>query len=94
MAEPLVVLKPVPKSRFDAGRLAPRLPDLDGRTVGLLDDGHITAGEYLRGVGDILARRGAQVRYWRKPILSRPAPDSLLDEIARSCDAVIVGAAA
>jgi hypothetical protein len=94
MAESLVVLKPVPKTRFDGDRLAPRLDSLAGKTIGLLDDGHTTAGDYLRGVGEILARQGAQVRYWRKPILSRPSPDTLLDEIAGAVDAVIVGAAA
>lgn len=94
MAEPLVILSPVGLTRHGVGRLAPRLDDVAGRTIGLLDDGFPDADRYLREVGATLAARGAQVRYWLKPMLSRPAPPELLDEVARSCDAVVVGVAA
>jgi hypothetical protein len=94
MTEPLVVLNPVGVTRHSVSRLAPRLSQLAGRTIGLLDDGFPGAEDYLKGVGEALAARGAQVRYWLKPMLSRPAPAELLDEVARASDAVIVGAAA
>lgn len=94
MAEPLVILSPIGLTRHGEGRLAPRLDDVAGRTIGLLDDGFPGAEDYLRAVGAALVERGAQVRYWLKPMLSRPASPELLDEVARSCDAVVVGAAA
>lgn len=94
MAEPLVILSPIGVTRHAEGRLAARLSNLAGRTVGLLDDGFPDADHYLRGLGELIVQRGAQVRYWIKPMLSRPAPPDLLEEVARSCDTVIVGAAA
>ena len=93
----LIVLNPegVPAGRpagMHAG-LAPRLPDLAGRVLGIVDDGLAGAEPYLRGVGDLLvaAHPGLRVRSWRKPVLSRPSPPALLEEVARTCDGVVVG---
>ena len=73
--------------------LAPRLGELAGRVLGILDDGLPGAAPYLHGVGDLLvaAHPGLRVQYWRKPVLSRPAPSALIEEMARTCDGVIVG---
>jgi hypothetical protein len=76
-----------------ASGLAPRLVDLAGRVVGIIDDGLPGADRYLHGVGDLLAAAypGLQVRHWRKPALSRPAPPALIEAVANACDGVIVG---
>jgi hypothetical protein len=93
----LIVLNPVGVSAGQPAAmhtgLAPRLPELASRVVGIVDDGLAGAEPYLRGVGDLLvaAHPGLQVRYWRKPILSRPSPPALVEEVVRVCDGVVIG---
>lgn len=97
---PLIVLSPegIPMDRQEATQpqLAPRLSTLDGKTIGLIDDGFAGSEEYVRGVGDLLVGSHADVtvRYWRKPTLARAAPIPLIEEAGLACDAVIVGIAA
>jgi len=93
----LIVLNPqgvatASQSGARAG-LAPRLSRLDGQTLGVIDDGLPGAELYLRGVADLLgaAYPDLQIRYWRKPALSRPSPPALIAEVARACTAVVVG---
>lgn len=96
-ASGLIVLNPegAPARRADAASagLAPRLSTLARCVLGVVDDGLPGAEPYLRGVADLLAAAhdGLAIRYWRKPALSRPSPPALIAEIARACDAVVVG---
>jgi hypothetical protein len=93
----LIVLNPqgVPAAQA-AGRhagLAPRLSALPGRVLGIVDDGLAGVEPYLRGVGHLLvaAHSGLEIRYWCKPSLSRASPPILIEEVARTCDGVVVG---
>jgi len=69
---------------------AARLPSLEGRTIGLLDNSKFHVRELLDHVEEILRTQYgvAEVLRWRKPDASRPAPAALLADMQR-CEAVI-----
>ena len=71
--------------------LAARLPDLRGRTVGLLDISKAKGNFFLDRVAEVLAERHAPREIVRrtKPTFARPAPDSLRNELAERCDVVV-----
>jgi hypothetical protein len=79
----------VPPDRAESA-LAPRLPALDGKVLGLLANGKVNAGHLLD-----LVREGLEARYRvrevvvrAKPSASRVADAETLQELAR-CDAVV-----
>ncbi len=74
----------------EAARLAPRLKNLRGARVGILDNCKEFADVVLGGVAEVLERDyGARVRFWRKSYLGIPSPFAA--EMAKECDAVING---
>lgn len=77
-------------SRTDAS-LATRLPDLRGKTVGLLDISKAKGNFFLDRVAEVLVERHAPREIVRrtKPTFARPAPDALRDELAERCDVVV-----
>ena len=77
-------------SRTDAS-LAARLPDLRGKTVGLLDISKAKGNFFLDRVAEVLAERHAPREIVRrtKPTFARPAPDALRNELAERCDVVV-----
>ena len=70
------------------GRL-PRLADLEGRTVGLLDISKARGDVFLDQLEARLRERGAVVRRFAKPTFTKPAPVDLRQEIAAQCEAVV-----
>ena len=73
--------------------LAPRPSDLSGKVVGLIDNTKEQADIILQTMGDALCERyGAKrVMIRRKEHYSKPAPDQLIDEMAKEVDVVIAG---
>jgi hypothetical protein len=71
--------------------LAPRLRDLGGRRLGVLDNTKWNAGKLLRRVSDRLSARFAfaEVNYYRKESFSKLAAPELLAEIAARNDVVV-----
>lgn len=69
--------------------LANRLPDLDGKVVGLLNNTKDLVDELLGEVRSLLEKRfpRAEFRYFRKPSVSG-APPELLEQIGR-CNVVV-----
>jgi len=67
-----------------------RLVSLEGRTVGLLDNGKFHVRELLDHVEAILLSQYgvAQVLRFRKPDASRPAPQAVMVDMQR-CEAII-----
>jgi len=67
----------------------PRLESLSGRTIGLLDISKPRGDLFLDRLERHLRERGANVKRFRKPTFTKPAPVDLRHEIAVSCDAVV-----
>ena len=96
----LEVLNPVAPivKKGKARRLAARLSDLGGKTIGLFWNGK-ASGDILNGVaGELLASRfpGIRLREYIgstgmgiKPSYIRRATGEILDTMAKECDAVI-----
>ena len=74
-----------------AASLAARLPDLRGKTVGLLDISKAKGNFFLDRVAASLAESHAPREIVRrtKPTFARPAPDALRNELAERCDVVV-----
>lgn len=62
---------------------------LEGLTVGLLDISKPRGDVFLNRLEARLAGVGAQVRRYRKPTFSKPAPVDLRHRIAVECQVVI-----
>jgi hypothetical protein len=71
--------------------VAKRIPDLDGKVLGLLHNGKVNGDHLLDLVREQLAARYGlrEVVVVRKPSASRVAEDAVLDRLARECDAVV-----
>lgn len=74
----------------EAHALAPRLPSLKGKRIGILDNHKEFADIVLRGIAEKLkTEHGADIKIWRKDYLGRASPHA--HEMAAQCDAVING---
>ena len=66
-----------------------------GRAIGLLDNGfgNDIAGTFFARLCELLSADPAvsEVGVWRKPVFTRPSPDTLLDELAAASHHAVVG---
>ena len=85
----VTVLDPTGELTPQGRTLQPRLASLEGVTVGLLDISKPRGNVFLDRLETLLGEQGAQVRRYRKPTYTKPAPVDLRHEIARDCGAVI-----
>ena len=71
---------------------APRLVDLRGKRLGLIDDSKPNGKELLEELAELLkARYGVEdVLYHRKPSASKPAEPKVIERMGEECDYVIV----
>jgi hypothetical protein len=85
------VLHPGAEDSADPHALAPRLSNLQGKTVGLIDNHKGNANVYLEALGQLLqADYGVErVVTYRKISQSMPIPSEMLDQLASTCDALI-----
>jgi len=67
-----------------------RLVSLQGRTIGLLDNGKFHVRELLDHVEEMLRSQYGVTQVWRlrKPDASRPAPPAVMADMQR-CEAII-----
>jgi hypothetical protein len=84
------VLDPRVDAEGEALRLAPALPTLKGKVVGLLDNAKIGTEKFYDFVAEILAREHGVREFIRrrKPDATRPVPKALIAELA-GADAII-----
>ncbi len=71
---------------------APRLLDLRGKRIGLIDDSKANAKELLDDLAALLEDRfeTTVALYHRKPSASKPADPEMVERMARECDGAIV----
>lgn len=69
--------------------LLPRPATLHGKTIGLLDISKPRGDVFLNRLEQRLTELGAEVRRYRKPTFTKPAPVDLRHEIATQCAVVI-----
>ncbi len=91
MAEKFIVLDPTLEPQARYRERAPRPAEI--HSVGLLDNGKNNSDKVLKKVAEMLTAQypDLQINYYRKPGAYRPAPDTLLDQVAAECDVAIVG---
>ena len=67
----------------------PRPANFDGHVIGLLDISKPRGDVFIDQLALRLAEAGADVRRYRKPTFTKPAPVDLRHEIATQCTLVI-----
>ncbi len=82
------VISPIALRQVKGRNLAPRGSELDGKTVGLLDNSKPNADKFLDYVADLLKKRydGIEIIFRRK--MTRTEADCL-PELMEKCDAVV-----
>lgn len=83
LLDPTAELQPVER------QLQPRLTQLAGATIGLLDISKPRGKEFLDEIEKQLLAMGAKVKRYAKPTFARIAPTELSQQISLECDAVI-----
>jgi hypothetical protein len=83
LLDPTAELQPVER------QLLPRLTQLAGATIGLLDISKPRGKEFLDELEQQLLKMGAKVKRYAKPTFARVAPTELSQQISVECDAVI-----
>ena len=89
------VLSPAAVMTGNAVPLAGRVPTLEGRVVGLLDNSKAGTRPFLDQVAELLQSEHGVSRIIRydKKAAALPVPDEMLQAAARECDVVINGIA-
>lgn len=84
------VFDPTAEEAVATTAVTPRLVSLQGRTIGLLDNGKFHVRELLDHVEEMLRSQYgvAQVVRFRKPDASRPVPPAVMADMQR-CEAII-----
>jgi hypothetical protein len=93
MSGSVVLLDPTAELSPVARALHVRPASLAGLTVGLLDISKARGNIFLDRVDELLSTLGIVVKRYRKPTFTRPAPDTLRQQIAAECHVVIEGLA-
>ena len=71
----------------------PKPDSLAGLTVGLLDISKARGDVFLDRIDALFQARGVRTLRFKKPTFARPAPPSLVQDIASRCDVVVEGLA-
>ena len=73
-------------------RIPPKA-DLANATIGLLCISKERSEEFLDSVETLLTKRGLKVLRYAKPTHTKPAPESVIQDIVEHCDVVVEGLA-
>jgi hypothetical protein len=83
------VLDPTSERNRGTRERVSRPASLDGLTVGLLDISKPRGNVFLDRIEARLGEHGANVKRYKKPTFTKPAPVDLRHEIATECHVVI-----
>lgn len=83
------LLDPTSEQNSAAMEPLPRLGDLSGKTVGLLDISKPRGDIFIDRLEDLLVQHGVTTKRYKKPTFTRVAPVDLKQQISTECDAVI-----
>lgn len=83
------LLDPTNERRATTMERVGRPTSLKGLTVGLLDISKARGDVFLDRLEERLAEMGADVRRFKKPTFTKPAPVDLRHEISMQCQVVI-----
>jgi hypothetical protein len=89
VSELRILLDPTSERRTAVRERLPRPESLKGLTVGLLDIAKARGDIFLDRLEQRLHEGGAQVKRYRKPTFTKPAPVDLRQQIAVECGAVV-----
>ena len=80
-----------PTSELAPGNVTPlpRLKDVSGKTVGLLDISKPRGDVFIDRLEELFSERGARVKRFSKPTFAKPAPPDVRRQIAEECAAVV-----
>ena len=94
-AKKILILDPTAEDVPEELGLSPKVPGLEGKVVGLLENRKYHADAFLRELQDILVREhGAKkVVYATKFTYSAPCAEETLDRLSAECDVVVHGIA-
>jgi hypothetical protein len=84
-----VLLDPSSERAPVARALSPRPASLQGLSVALLDISKPRGNVFLDRLSELLVAEGLQVKHYRKPTFTRPAPTALRQQIAAENQLVI-----
>lgn len=84
-----IVLDPTSERSPAMRERVARLVSLEGRTVGLLDIAKPRGDIFLDRIEARLREHGADVKRYKKPTFTKPAPVDLRQRIAVECDAML-----
>ena len=86
-----ILLHPAAEDVAEKHNLASRLSDLNGITIGLIDNHKRNANVYLEELGRLFKEQYgvSNVVTYRKASQSMPTPPEVLDDLAVRCDAII-----
>ena len=89
------VLSPAAAKNGNAVPLAARVPTLEGRVVGLLNNSKSGTRPFLDRVEELLKREHgvSKIIRYDKNAAALPIPDEMLEAAVRECDVVINGIA-
>jgi hypothetical protein len=90
-----ILLDPMAPSNTSDKFLAPRLDDLNGKVMGLLDISKNGSDIFLDRVEELMREHFdlADIVRVTKPTFGRPAPQELITELADRCNFVVEGLA-
>lgn len=90
-SDTMTVLHPAAEHTVQIQPTAPRLATLQGMTIALIDNHKRNADVYLDEIAQLLQERHgvANVTTYRKISMSMPTPDDVLNDLRKTCDALI-----
>jgi hypothetical protein len=89
----MVLIRPVNEPDTASSTYAPRVADLSGKRLGLLDNSKHNANKMLDAVAAILDRQYgfSHIVRHRKPSASKPVAPEVIESLGGACDLVVVG---